>query len=139
MISMAPDTDWILFLRSRRGGILRRLLLSTDCRDVFVVKQDCACYTLVFNAWFLGRPEIDDFRGLGGPGGQGNRSKMWGRGAPMIYVAVPGSFNYTAGPARVLCCFGPCCDRSWPQDPAKRVGLYMLLRRSRVIGSGDQF
>ena len=31
---------------------------------------------------FWGRPEIVDFRGLGGPGGPGNHSKYEGRGPP---------------------------------------------------------
>ncbi len=42
-----------------------------------------------------------------------------------------------AGP--FFCCLGPFCGRSWPQDPAKRVGLYLLLRKSRVISWGGPF
>ncbi len=33
---------------------------------------------LCFNTWCLGRPEIDDFQGLGDPGGPTNHSRRWG-------------------------------------------------------------
>ncbi len=45
-------------------------------------------------------------------------------------------FIIRPGRPRFFCCFVPLCGRSWPQDPAKRVGLYIFLRRSRVISSG---
>ncbi len=43
-----------------------------------------ALYTWAFNTWFLGRPEIVDFWGQGGPGGPKNHSKRWGGEAPQV-------------------------------------------------------
>ncbi len=39
-------------------------------------------YAWVFNTWFLSRPEVVDFGGLGGPGGLQNHSKRWGFWGP---------------------------------------------------------
>ncbi len=40
---------------------------------------------LGLNTWFLGRPEIVDFWGLGGPGGTKNHSKRWRAKPPTFW------------------------------------------------------
>ncbi len=41
-------------------------------------------YSWVFDTWFLGRPEIVGFRGLGGPGGPLKPSQQVGGEAPHL-------------------------------------------------------
>jgi hypothetical protein len=45
--------------------------------------------TLAFLTWLLGRPEIADFRGLGGPGGPSSHSKIWGSSPPIFLNGLP--------------------------------------------------
>ncbi len=47
-------------------------------------------HTSVFNTWFLGRPEIVDFWGLGGPGGPNNHSRRWGASPPTFWNGFGG-------------------------------------------------
>ena len=51
------------------------------------------CCTWVFNTWFLGRPEIVDFWGLGGPGGPKNHSKRWGASPPTFWNGLWGRWG----------------------------------------------
>jgi hypothetical protein len=48
-----------------------------------------------FNTWFLGRPEIADFWGLGGPNGPNNPSRRWKASPPNphlfdVFLGPPG-------------------------------------------------
>ena len=47
----------------------------------------------VFNAWFLGRPEIVDFGGLGGPGSPKNHSRRWGAKPPTFWNGLWGRWG----------------------------------------------
>jgi hypothetical protein len=69
-------------------------------------------YTWVFDTWFLGRPEVFNFEGLGGPGAPKNHSKG---GFGMVLGA--------AGAAQT-----PKIDDSWPaQKPCiKNPSVCML-------------
>lgn len=63
-------------IRVRSTG--SRLLLCTRSRPEIAPDQRHDLHTWVFNAWFLGRPEIADFCGLGGPGGHKDNYQKWG-------------------------------------------------------------
>ncbi len=71
----------ILFRRLIREPFPKHLLFRRLCRKPFPKYLHCG-----FNTWFLGRPDIVDFGGLGGPSGPKNPSKggriwngFWGR------------------------------------------------------------